>query len=55
MTETPQNIPLPIPCPRCDSVLSHGECDCGFSLETKKIEDQDNGPEDWSLGHPVLL
>lgn len=54
MTETAQSLPLPIPCPVCDQVLTTTECPCGFHLE--------RAPEKAVLpgevlyeGHPVLL
>jgi len=54
MTESPQSLPLPIPCPACDQVLTTNECSCGFFLE--------RAPEKAVLpgqvlyeGHPLLL
>ena len=37
MTQTAQNLTLPIPCPRCDHILTVPECDCGFHLERAPI------------------
>jgi hypothetical protein len=37
MTDTPRSLTLPIPCPRCDHILTAPECDCGFLLDRPPI------------------
>lgn len=53
MTDCPNTLSLPIPCPRCDHVLSHNDCDCGFHLETRKPDP----PRQLDLyeGHPLFI